>query len=290
MNTGKVQRRKTAPRRPNLSSLSERISERLRNELSDDDKAALDNALRLAAKKKLGRSLTQEEIMDIVKRTTNPDVASRIMSDLSGTGEQNTYKTLVRVAIGMAVVAAAGAGLAAASVASGSSVPLVLGAFFVNRMLDDPTSTVARLNRIAAPVEDRIGRMFESWWSTLDLDKLKDLVKPQSLSAAARITFKKSTAKSPYDDSEKTSYVVNRAGTNCGVINWDPSCGACSDRSTGWVVTLFDGFNEAAYRSGRGENKNEPFTAVHKGEVKLQNPSRMTLDMARSWARGALRA
>lgn len=279
-----------APRRPNLTSLSERISERLRNELNDDDKAALDNAMRLAAKKKLGRSLSQEEILDIVKRTANPDVASRIMADLSGTGEQNTYKTLARVAIGMAVVAAAGAGLAVASASTGSTLPLLLGAYFVNRIIDDPTSTVARLNRVAAPIEDRIGRMFDSWWSTLDVTKLKDLIKPQSLSAAARITFKKATAKSPYDGSEKVSYVVNRAGTNCGVIAWDPSCGACSDKSTGWVVTLFDGFNEAAYRSGRGENKNEPFTAVHKGEVKLQNPSRMTLDLARSWARGALRA
>ena len=279
-----------APRRPNLSSLSERISERLRNELSDDDKAALDNAMRLAAKKKLGRSLTKDEIDDIVRRTANPDVASRIMADLSGTGEQNTYKTLARVAIGMAVVAAAGAGLAVASASSGSTLPLLLGAYFVNRIIDDPTSTVARLNRVSAPIEDRIGRMFNSWWSTLDVERLKDLIKPQSLSAAARITFKKTTAKSPYDGSEKTSYVVNRAGANCGVINWDPSCGACSEKSTGWVVTLFDGFNEAAYRSGRGENKNEPFTAVHKGEVKLQNPSRMTLDMARSWARGALRA
>lgn len=279
-----------APRRPNLTSLSERISERLRNELSDDDRAALDNAMRLAAKKKLGRSLSQEEILDIVKRTANPDVATRIMADLSGTGEQNTYKTLARVAIGMAVVAAAGAGLAVASATSGSTLPLLLGAYFVNRIIDDPTSTVARLNTIAAPIEDRIGRLFNSWWSTLDVTKLKDLIKPQSLSAAARITFKKASAKSPYDGAEKVSYVVNRAGANCGVINWDPSCGACSEKSTGWVVTLFDGFNEAAYRSGRGENKNEPFTAVHKGEVKLQNPSRMTLDMARSWARGALRA
>lgn len=290
MNNNTVQRRKTVPRKPNLSSLSERISESLRDKISDDDKAALDNALRLAAKKKLGRSLTQDEILDIVKRTTNPGVASRIMADLSGTGEQNTYKTLARVAIGMAIVATAGAGLAVASAASGSTLPLLLGAYFVNRIIDDPTSTIARLNRVAAPVEDRMSRMFDSWWSTLDIGRLKDLVKPQSLSASARITFKKASSKSPYDGQEKVSYVVNRAGANCGVINWDPSCGACSERSTGWVVTLFDGFDEAAYRSGRGENKNEPFTAVHKGEIKLQNPSRMTLDLARSWARGALRA
>ena len=212
------------------------------------------------------------------------------MADISGTGEQNTYKTLARVVIGMAIVATAGAGLAVAASVSGSPMPLLLGCYFLNRIIDDPTSTVARLNRVAAPIEDRMARMFDSWWSTLDVTKLKDLIKPQSLSAAARITFKKSTAKNVYDDSEKTSYVVNRAGTNCGVIKWDPACGACSDKSTGWVVTLFDGFNEGAYRSGRGENKNEPFTAVHKGEVKLQNPSRMTLDMARSWARGALRS
>ncbi|AQT28623.1 hypothetical protein YOLOSWAG_143 [Erwinia phage vB_EamM_Yoloswag] len=244
----------------------------------------------MAAKKKLGKGLTKEEIDDIIKRTSNPGVASRIMAEVSGTGEQNTFKTLARVAIGLSIVAATGAGLVAATAASGSVMPLLLGAYFINRIIDDPTSTVARLNSIAAPITDKLARLFDSWWSSLDVERLKDLSKTESLSAAARITFKKITARSPYDDSEKTTYVINRAGKNCGVINWDKSCGSCSEKSTGWVVTLFDGFNETAYRSGRGQNANEPFTAVHKGEVKLQNPSRMTLDLARSWARGALRA
>lgn len=286
----KVKRRKVAPKQPVLNSLSERIRQRLQNELNDDEKAALDNALRLASKKKLGRSLTQEEILDVVKRTTDPAVASRVMADVSGTQDKNSYKILARVAIGMAIVAVGAAGIAAASAASSSTLPILLGAYFVNRVLDDPTSMVARLNQIAPSIEDRVGKLFNSWWSTLDVPKIKDIILPRSESGQ-RITFKDLASLNPMSNKQlATMVLVKRSGRDCGVIRWDPACGTCSPRSTGWVVTLFDGFNESAFHSGPSANKNEPFTAIHRGEIKLHNPSRMTLDMARTWTKSALRA
>lgn len=289
MNTRIKRKYKIAPQ-PKVGSTEEDIRTRLDSSLSKSDKIKLDNALELAAKKNLGKPLTQADIESVAKRTVNPAIAARIFGEVSGAAEKDTFKTLMHTAIGMSAMALGAAGLVSAAAITGSVLPLVIGAYFVNRIIEDPSSTIAKLNQIELPVVDKMSKMFSSFWSTLDIDMIKRLTDTnRSESAASRITFRSDKRKNVLDDSESVNYVVCKSGKPCGMIRWDKACGPHSDRVPGWVVTLFDGFNESAHRSGRGENANEPFTAVHKGEVKLQNPTRLSLDLARSWARSVLR-
>lgn len=222
----------------------------------------------------------------MAKRTVVPAIAARLFTEIANSTEKETFKTMARLAIGLADLNCKRSGLTAGTV--GTQMPIILGGYFINRVLNDSSSTIAQINAIDLPIEQKFATLFESFWASLDVDTLKEKMNPRSESAD-RITFKTLKNKNLYDNSERVSYAVNAGGRTCGKISWDPACGVCSEKSTGWVVTLFDGFNEAAYRSGRGDNPNEPFTAVHRGEIKLQNPSRMTLALAKSWARGALR-
>lgn len=286
--SNKVQRRLKTPRKPSMDSSEEAIRDRLERSLSKADKIKLDNALELAAKKKLGKPLAAADIESVAKRTVNPSIASRIFSEVSGSSEKETYKTLMHVAIGMSAMALAGVGLVSAAAMTSSVLPIVLGAYFVNRIMDDPSSTIAKINAIDIDTPRKMAKLFGSFWSTIDVDSIKRMVKPKSESAD-RITFRVDKRKNVVDESESVKHIVCKSGKPCGVIYWDKSCGAHGDKACGWVTTLFDGFNEAAFRSGRGDNKNEPFTAVHKGEIKLQNPTRLSLDLAKSWARSALR-
>lgn len=224
--------------------------------------------------------------MSVAKRTVVPSIAARIYTELANATEKETFKTLARLAIGLAATYCKRSGLTTGSV--GVQMPIILGGYFINRVLNDSSSTIAQINAVDLPIEQKVAALFESFWSSLDIDAIKEKMTPRSESSS-RVTFKTMKSQDLYKGTEQVSYAVNAGGRVCGKISWDKSCGECSDKSTGWVVTLFDGFNEAQYRSGRGANKHEPFTAVHNGEVKLQNPSRMTLAMAKSWARGALR-
>lgn len=255
--------------------------------LTPENKASLTNAFALAGKRKLGQAFKPEDIVNVAKRTVVPAIAARILTELSGTTEKETFKTLARLAIGLADIYSKRSGLTTGN--QGTQMPIVIGAYFLNRVLNDSSSTIAQINLIDLPIEQKIATLFESFWSSLDIEALKERMTPRSESSS-RVTFKTIKNKNIYDGTEKLMYAVNAGGRVCGKIAWDPACGECSDKSTGWVVTLFDGFNEAAYRSGRGENAHEPFTAVHKGEIKLHNPTRMTLALAKSWARGALRS
>lgn len=254
--------------------------------LTPANKASLVNSFELAAKKKLGQPMTPDDIMSVAKRTTVPAIASRIYTEIANSTEKQTFMTLARLAIGMADMYCKRAGLTTG--AQGTQMPIILGGYFLNRVLNDSSNTIAQINTIDLPIEQKFASLFESFWGSLDVEALKEKMMPRSESSA-RVTFQTLKNKDLYKGTERVSYAVNAGGRTCGKISWDNSCGECSDKSTGWVVTLFDGFNEAAYRSGKGENPHEPFTAVHRGEVKLQNPSRMTLALAKSWARSALR-
>lgn len=259
---------------------------KLGESLTPANKASLINAFELAARKKLGQSITPEDILSVAKRTVVPAIAARIYTEIANSTEKQTFMTMARLAIGLSEIYCKKAGLTAGS--QGTQMPVVIGGYFINRVLNDSSSTIAQINAINLPIEQKFAALFESFWSSLDIEALKEKMVPRSESAS-RVTFK--TIKSPdiYKGTEQVSYAVNAGGRVCGKIAWDKACGECSEKSTGWVVTLFDGFNEAAYRSGRSANAHEPFTAVHKGEVKLHNPARMTLALAKSWARGALR-
>lgn len=255
--------------------------------LTTANKASLYNAFELAAKKKLGKPFTEEDILSVAKRTTVLPVAARILTEISATTEKQTFMTTARVALALADIYCKQSGITTQTV--GTQMPIILGAFFLNRLLNDASSTIAQVIPIKLPIERKFITLFESFWSSLDVDSLKEKMSSVKSESSTRVTFKTIKSTNVYDGTDKVSYMVSAAGRPCGKIAWDKACGECSDRSTGWLVTLFDGFNEAAYRSGRGPNANEPFTAVHGGEVKLQNPSRMTLAMAKTWAREALR-
>lgn len=269
-----------------LKSSAEQTILKLNEALTPANKASITNALELAAKGRLGQAMKPEDILSVAKRTAVAAIAARLYTEIANSSEKETFKTLARLAIGLAEIYCKRSGLTVGT--QGTQFPIVIGGYFLNRILNDSSSTIAQINAIDLPVEQKLGTLFESFWSSLDVDALKEKQTPRSESAA-RVTFKTIKNKDLYKGTDRICYAVNAGGKTCGKIAWDPACGECSEKSTGWVVTLFDGFNEAAYRSGRGTNPNEPFTAVHKGEVKLQNPSRMTLALAKSWARGALR-
>lgn len=215
-----------------------------------------------------------------------PNIAARLYTEISNTTEKETFKVLARLAIGLSDIYCKQSGITVGS--QGSQLPVVIGGYFLNRMLNDSSGTIGQINGIELPIDQKLGMLFESFWSSLDVETIKARMMPRSESGT-RVTFQTIRNKDVYTNSERVSYAINAGGRTCGKISWDNKCGECSDKSTGWLVTLFDGFNESAYRSGRSENPHEPFTAVHKGEVKLQNPSRMTLALAKSWARSALR-
>lgn len=250
------------------------------------NKASLINAFELAARKKLGQPIKPEDVLSVAKRTVVPAIAARIYTEIANSTEKQTFMTLARLAIGLSEIYCKKAGLTTGS--QGTQLPVVIGGYFLNRVLEDSSSTIAQINALELPIEQKFAALFESFWGSLDVEALKEKMVPRSESAS-RVTFKTIKAPDIYKGTEQVSYAVTAGGRVCGKIAWDKACGECSEKSTGWVVTLFDGFNEAAYRSGRGTNPHEPFTAVHKGEVKLHNPSRMTLALAKSWARGALR-
>ncbi|QYW04136.1 hypothetical protein pEaSNUABM14_00152 [Erwinia phage pEa_SNUABM_14] len=215
-----------------------------------------------------------------------PNIAARLYTEIANTTEKETFKVLARLAIGLSEIYCKQSGITVGS--QGTQLPIIIGGYFLNRVINDSSSTIAQINGLKLPIDQKLGMLFESFWSSIDTEAIKARMMPRSESSS-RVTFKTIRAKDVYSDKDRVSYAINAGGRTCGKISWDNKCGECSDKSTGWLVTLFDGFNESAYRSGRSENPNEPFTAVHRGEVKLQNPSRMTLALAKSWARGALR-
>lgn len=177
---------------------------------------------------------------------------------------------------------------------------------------DDFESESSSVDPVTRLVDD-----FTSFWSTIDHGTLYDKIssagfdtKNVSLSAALdaspvpadiqaseeeevqrlRMTLRTCPTQHGIPKEHKRRFLVCVNGSVRGFLSWDTSMGDPDKNKFGWVVTLYHGFNENAYRSGRNpKNPLEPFTAVHNGELKLHNPCRMPLPLARSWARQALR-
>jgi len=295
-----VTRRSSATRRNTglrSTSSSEETVQKLEKSLNRSNAIKLENAFELAAQKKLGRSLSKVEIEGLAQRTADPSVAARLMATICNASEKETFMVLARLAVGLSNSYLNAAGVT--SPAQRSVLPVVIGCFFLNRIIDDPSSTIAQINLLNdIPISNKLVALFESFWSTLDIDDLKQksvaAKVPQKQeeevkSESGRVTFRKHKAKDIYSGNEKVSYLVCVGGETCGVIRWDKKLGEQNDKGSGWISTLFHGFNEAAFRSGRGENSNDPYTAVHNGEVKLHNPQRLSLELAKTWARSALR-
>lgn len=292
-----VRRRHNVARRNTGISLSssEETVQKIENSLNRANSIKLENAFELAAQKKLGKSLSKVEIEGLAQRTADPAVAARLMATIANATEKETFIVLARLAIGLSTNYLNAAGVT--NPAQRSVLPVVVGSFFVNRIIDDPSSTIAQINMLDdIPIANKLVALFESYWSTLDIDDLKqktsgNLRKKQDdvVSESSRVTFRTHKQKDIYTGGEKVCYLVCVGGETCGVIRWDKKLGEQNPKGSGWITTLFHGFNEAAFRSGKGENQNEPYTAVHSGEVKLHNPQRLSLELAKTWARSALR-
>lgn len=298
-----VSRRSNVARRNTgiSTSSSEETVQKLEQSLNRGNTIKLENSFELAAQKKLGKSLSKVEIEGLAQRTADPAVAARLMATISNASEKESYIVLARLAIGLSTNYLNAAGVTSA--AQRSVLPVVIGCFFMNRIIDDASGTMAQINAVDdVPISNKLVALFESYWSTLDLDELKEKTsgtpkkaevnkeeQKEIVSESSRVTFRTHKQKDIYTGGEKVSYLVCVGGETCGVIRWDKKLGEQNPKSSGWIATLFHGFNEAAFRSGRGENSNEPYTAVHRNEVKLHNPQRLSLELAKTWARSALR-
>jgi len=299
----RVSRRSNVARRNTgiSTSSSEETVQKLEQSLNRGNTIKLENSFELAAQKKLGKSLSKVEIEGLAQRTADPAVAARLMATICNASEKESFIVLARLAIGLSTNYLNAAGVT--SPAQRSVLPVVIGCFFMNRIIDDASGTLAQINAVDdVPISNKLVALFESYWSTLDLDELKEKTsgtpkkaevnkeeQKEIVSESSRVTFRTHKQKDIYSGGEKISYLVCVGGETCGVIRWDKKLGEQNPKGSGWIATLFHGFNEAAFRSGRGENSNEPYTAVHRNEVKLHNPQRLSLELAKTWARSALR-
>lgn len=126
---------------------------------------------------------------------------------------------------------------------------------------------------------------FDHWFKTIDADKLMQDSKVVSTSAAGLRLILSPTLKY-FKDIHHKQYLLVVGNDLIGTVNWDDGMGDPHPDVYGWKATMRDGFPESSFHTGRDpDNKFAPYTVIHKGEVKLHNPTRMNLDTAFSWAK-----
>lgn len=101
-----------------------------------------------------------------------------------------------------------------------------------------------------------------------------------------RVSFRVTPGQKRIANHLRTKFEVVFDKEVVGHIESDPKISGNGFQNRCWVVTLRDGFNETAYRSGHSSE--EPFTVVRGADVLLRNPQRMTMPEARNWVKGAL--
>lgn len=276
----------TAPKTD--GALEVRLRAIMNKTFSNADKSNLDNALHLAGSKKLGKPASIEAIQSLAKRTQEPNIAIRLLMAEYQTQDKSSVEQLLRAVFGMINITTKNAALDS----TGEIQPnIVLAAFFVNRIINDPEGTVRKLADLSVDPVKKIVRLYLSWWSTLDLAEIRQHLAPKSNSSGGRrITFCMDPSVRGKPVSEQTTFLVKLNGAECGTLNWDNTLGEPTSSGHGWVATLYDGFIESKYRTGKNpQNPNEPFTCIHSNELKLQNPTRMNIKYAKQWAREALK-
>lgn len=180
--------------------------------------------------------------------------------------------------------------------------------------LEDDEELESRSNSFM-PIDpvDRLVSDFISFWGTLDIPTLKEkvgvdesssdvmasesaafvdkqLTPEQEQKSRLRMTLRTCPTQHGIPKELKRRFLICINGAVRGFLSWDTSQGTPSKDAFGWRVTLYHGFNESSYRSGRNPDRPmEPFTAVHSGELKLHNPCKMPFALARAWARQQLR-
>ena len=172
---------------------------------------------------------------------------------------------------------------------------------------EEPDDFESESTTFAIDPAERIVNDFISYWSTIDHEALKDKFETAGTQLEStsshfvdqqnpedqeriRMTLRTCPTQHGIPKEEKRRFLICVNGSIRGFLSWDTKMGRPDKDKFGWLVTLYHGFNENAYRSGRNpHNDMEPFTAVHRGELKLHNPCRMPIRLARAWARQAIR-
>ncbi len=270
---------------PKVSSDADKVAKQMAASLTKAQEIQLDNALVLASERRLGRAIDKQDIENIATRTTDPNVATRLFSQYSKTGEKSSYETIMRLSIGLAQVFCEGTSLFNPSVGNTHVVPQTLAAFFVNRICESVDNNVKQIIEVDIPASTKLAFMFDSFWSTLDIAKLKEIVFPVGKSeSSGAVSFRKVKLDGV------NAYSVHSKGKHCGNLFWDSELENPSDESNGWRSTLFDGFATSKFIEGPLKNPNDPYMGVAKnGDLKLHNPQRLSLADAKRWVRGALR-
>lgn len=273
----KVQRLKSQ----SSSGIEQELFKKMRSAFSESDIVRLNNAVRLCIERKLGTPLTAEDIKSLAKRTGEANVAARICADVSTTKERQSYMTLAVACFGLVSAMLKKRGTIE------PKVHIVLGSYFLNRFLNDADNMLALAIKPKANILPTMIKLFISWWSTLPSSVFTMNTDPKSESASGRVTFKQD--KRFGSGRECQRFLIFKNGTELGCIRWDAAKGQVAQSQYGWVATLFDGFDVTSFRSGKNDT-GEPYTAVHKSEVKLHNPTRLSLDLSKVWVRNALRS
>lgn len=276
---------KTKRLMPRASSTSDEVAKQLATSLTKAQEIQLDNAIVLAGERRLGKSIDKADIENIARRTSDPNVATRLFSQYSRTQEKSSYEVFMRLSIGVAQVFCEKAGLYNKEIGRSEVVPQTLAAFFVNRVCVSVDDSVRQIVDVDASPSLKLVYMFDSFWSTLDIEKLKDQVFPVGKSESSTpVSFRKIKLDGV------NAYSVHTGGKHCGHLFWDETLENPNDNSNGWRATLFDGFHSSKYLEGPLKNPNDPYMGVAKnGDLKLHNPQRLSLADAKRWVRGALR-
>lgn len=249
--------------------------------LNKGNEITLDNAFVLAGQRKLGQPISNEDIENIARRTTDPDVATRLFTQFSGTNEVASYKVLMRLSIGLAMLYGEKANLINPVVPRTLMIAQTLAAFFVNRVCESPDNNVQMIVEVDAKASMKLAYMFDSFWSSLDIEKLRD--QTYSSESKVNLSFRKVHLE------KANSYSVYSGEKHCGNIFWDKGIDNPAEESNGWRVTLFDGFPSSIYPEGPLSNPHDPYIQVSKGELKLHNPQRLSLAEAKTWVRRAMK-
>lgn len=276
---------KTKRLMPRASSSADQVAKQLAASLTKAQEIQLDNAIVLAGEQRLGRSIDKQDIENIAKRTSDPNVATRLFAQFSKTQEKSSYEVIMRLSIGVAQVYCEQAGMFNKELGKTEIVPQTLAAFFVSRICSAVDDNIRQIVEVDAAPSLKLVYMFDSFWSTLDIEKLKDIMFPVGKSESSTpVSFRKIKLDGV------NAYSIHHNGKHCGHLFWDEELENPNDDSNGWRSTLFDGFHSSRFIEGPLKNPNDPYMAVAKnGDLKLHNPQRLSLADAKRWARGALR-
>lgn len=119
----------------------------------------------------------------------------------------------------------------------------------------------------------------------IDIPGELDMLESES-GAIPRISFKVCPAQKRTAHADRTRYDVMFSGRQIGQVESDPKINGNGKSRRSWVIKLFEGFNESAYRSGR--DSTQPYTVVNSNQVVLLNPIRQTFDECRTWIKHSL--